>query len=92
MPPRHAPTHAPALTVLTAEPGLSLAAKGLAAFLLSRPPRPVPLAELFRSTSDPMPLISGAVRELVDAGMVERVASRTRDGMRERGGIQLVVR
>jgi len=35
MPPRHAPIHAPALTVLTAEPGLSLAAKGLAAFLLS---------------------------------------------------------
>jgi hypothetical protein len=92
MPPHRAPIHAPALTVLTAEPGLSLAAKGLAAFLLSRPPRPVPLAELFRSTSDPMPLISGAVRELVDAGMVERVASRTRDGMHERGGIQLVVR
>jgi hypothetical protein len=92
MPPRRAPIHAPALTVLTAEPGLSLAAKGLAAFLLSRPPRPVLLAELFRSTSDPMPLISGAVRELVDAGMVERVASRTRDGMCERGGIQLVVR
>jgi hypothetical protein len=87
-----APIHAPALTVLTAEPGLSLAAKGLAAFVLSRPPRPIPMAELFRSTSDPMPMISGAVRELLDAGMVERVATRKRDGMVERGGIQLIQR
>lgn len=88
--PNRAPIKAPALTVLTAEPGLSLAAKGLAANVLSRPPRPIPLAEVFRSTSDPMPMISGAVRELVDAGMVERVQTRHRGGMVERGGIQLV--
>jgi hypothetical protein len=92
MPPRRAPIHAPALTVLTGEPGLSLAAKGLAAFLLSRPRRPIPLAELFRSTSDGMPFINAAVRELVDVGIVERVATRERGGMVERGGIQLVQR
>lgn len=92
MPPRRAPIHAPALTALTAEPGLSLAAKGLAAFLLSRPRRPIPLAEVFRSTSDGMPFIKAAVRELVDLGMVERVATRERGGMVERGGIRLVQR
>jgi hypothetical protein len=90
--PNRAPIHAPALTVLTAEPGLSLAAKGLAAFLLTRPRRPVPMVELFRATSDPMPMISGAVRELESVGMVERVATRQRDGMKERGGIQLILR
>jgi hypothetical protein len=67
MPRSRAAIYAPALTVLTAEPGLSLAAKGLAAYLLSRPPRPITRAELFRSSSDPMPLIDGAVRELEHA-------------------------
>jgi len=78
----------PTLTVLTAEPGLSLAAKGLAAFVLSRPRRPITYAELFRSTSDPMPMISGAAAELVDVGMVERVKPRRR-GDRTSGGIVL---
>ncbi|HEX8135207.1 MAG TPA: hypothetical protein VF880_17485 [Actinomycetes bacterium] len=82
------PVSSPALTVLTAEPGLSLAAKGLAAFVLSRPPRPITFAELFRSTSDPMPLIAGAAAELVAAGMVERVPGRGR-GRRDTGGIVL---
>jgi hypothetical protein len=36
-----------------------------------------------------MPMIDHAIRELENAGMVERVATRGRDGMRERGGIQL---
>jgi hypothetical protein len=88
MPPSRAPIQAPALTVLTAEPGLSLAAKGLAAFVLSRPRRPITFVELFRSTSDPMPMISGAVRELVKAGMVETVRP-TKRGDRSTGGIQL---
>jgi hypothetical protein len=88
MPPSRAPITAPALTVLTAEPGLSLAAKGLAAFVLSRPRRPITFAELFRCTSDPMPLISGAAAELVDAGMVERVPPRRR-GDRASGAIVL---
>ncbi len=60
MPPSRAPITAPALTVLTAEPGLSLALKGLVAFVLSRRRRPITFAELFRSTSDPMPMIWGA--------------------------------
>jgi len=88
MPPSHAPITAPALTVLTAEPGLSLAAKGLAAFVLTRPRRPITRAELFRSTSDGMPFIEAAIRELVDAGMVERVPARRR-GDRASGGIVL---
>jgi hypothetical protein len=88
LPPSRAPIKAPALTVLTAEPGLSLAAKGLAAFVLCRPPRPISFAELFRSTSDPMPMISGAARELLAAGMVEPVPPRRR-GDRASGGIVL---
>jgi hypothetical protein len=88
--PNRAPINAPALTVLTAEPGLSLAAKGLAAFLLTRPRRPITRRELFSSTRDGMPFIDAAIRELETAGMVERVGTRTRDGMQERGGIQLV--
>jgi hypothetical protein len=83
------PIKAPALTVLTAEPGLSLAAKGLAAFLLSRPRRTITRVELFRSTRDGMPFIDAAIRELVDVGMVERVPTRRRDGMVEHGGIVL---
>jgi hypothetical protein len=88
MPPSRAPIKAPALTILTAQPGLSLAAKGLAAFVLTRPPRPITYAELFRSTSDPMPMISGAAAELIAAGMVERVPGRGR-GRRDTGGIVL---
>jgi hypothetical protein len=79
---------APALTVLTAEPGLSLAAKGLAAFVLSRPPRPISMGELFRTSSDTWPMIRTAVRELADAGMVEVLPPRRR-GDRATGAIQL---
>ena len=86
---RVAPVHDPALTILTAEPGLSLAAKGLAVFLLSRPPRPVTRAELFRCNADPMPLIDGAIRELEAVGMVERTPGRGRGRPRDTAGIQL---
>jgi hypothetical protein len=79
----------PALTVLTAEPGLSLGAKGLAAFLLSRPPRTVTREELFRSTSDPMSLIDYAIRELVAVGMIEQVPGRGRGRPRDTSGVQL---
>jgi hypothetical protein len=82
------PVPSPALTVLTAEPGLSLAAKGLAAFVLSRPPRPISMGELFRTSSDPWPMIRGAVRELADAGMVDVLPPRRR-GLRETGAIVL---
>jgi hypothetical protein len=82
------PVPSPALTVLTAEPGLSLAAKGLAAFVLSRPPRPISMGELFRTSSDPWPMIRGAVRELAEAGMVDVLPPRRR-GLRETGAIVL---
>jgi hypothetical protein len=90
MPRRQPAVHDPALSVLTAEPGLSLAAKGLAAFLLSRPPRPVSRAELFRCNSDGMPFIEAAIRELENVGMVERVRGRGRGRPRDTSGIQLV--
>ena len=89
MPRKVAPVHDPALIILTAEPGLSLAAKGLACFLLTRPPRPVTRAELFRCNLDGMPLIDGAIRELEAAGMVERVPGRGRGRPRDTAGIQL---
>jgi hypothetical protein len=89
MPRTQAPIRDPALCVLTAEPGLSLAAKGLAAFLLSRPVRPVTRAELFSSNSDGMPFIESAIRELEAVGMVERVPGRGRGRPRDTSGIQL---
>jgi hypothetical protein len=89
MPRTRAPIREPALCVLTAEPGLSLAAKGLAAFLLTRPPRPVTRAELFSSNSDGMPFIESAIRELEAVNMVERVPGRGRGRPRDTSGIQL---
>jgi hypothetical protein len=79
----------PALCVLTAEPGLSLSSKGLAAFLLSRPVRPVTRAELFRSNLDGMPFIDAAIRELEAVGMIERVPGRGRGRPRDSASIQL---
>jgi hypothetical protein len=86
--PNRAPIKAAALTILTAQPGLSLAAKGLAAYVLSRPPRPITRGELFRSTSDGMPFIDAAMRELVNVGMVETVPP-TKRRRNETGGIVL---
>ena len=90
MPRTRAPIREPALCVLTAEPGLSLSAKGLAAFLLTRPPRPITRAELFACNSDGMPFIESAIRELEAVGMVTRVAGRGRGRPRDTAGIQLV--
>jgi hypothetical protein len=90
MPRTRAPIREPALCVLTAEPGLSLSAKGLACYLLTRPPRPVTYGELFSVTSDPMSLIHYAARELEAVGMVTRVAGRGRGRPRDTAGIQLV--
>jgi hypothetical protein len=87
---RRPPVHDPALCVLTAEPGLSLSAKGLAAFLLTRPPRPITRAELFACNRDGMPFIESAIRELEACGMVTRVAGRGRGRPRDTAGIQLV--
>lgn len=86
---RKQPIRDPGLSILTAEPGLSLAAKGLAAYLLTRPPRPVTRAELFSANSDPMPMISGAIAELVAVGLVETVPGRGRGRPRDSAGIQL---
>jgi hypothetical protein len=86
-----APIKEPGLSILCAEPGLSLAAKGLASYLLTRPPRPITFAELFRANADPMPLIHGAVQELEAAGMVERVSGRGRGRPRDTAGIRLRV-
>jgi len=77
-----------ALTVLFAEADLSFSAKGILAFLLSRPPRVVTRAELYRSSKDGMPFIDAAVTELVTAGLVSLVPARRR-GDRASGGIKL---
>lgn len=90
MPPRRPPINHPALCVVFAEPDLTLSSKGLLAYLLSRPPRVVTRAELFRQNRDGMPMVDASIRELEAAGFVMRVPTRTRDGMREGGGIQLV--
>jgi hypothetical protein len=79
----------PALTILTAQPSMSLSAKGLAAFLLSRPPRVITRAELFRSNRDGMPFIDAAISELEAVGMIERVAGRGRGRPRDTAGIVL---
>jgi hypothetical protein len=85
------PIHDPGLSILTAEPGLSLAAKGLAAYLLTRPPRPVTRAELFSANSDGMPMINGAIAELLAVGLVETVPGRGRGRPRDTAGIRLRV-
>jgi hypothetical protein len=82
------PTANPALTVLFAEADLSLSAKGLAAFLLSRPPRTVTRAELFRSNKDGMPFIDAAIRELEQVGLAVKVPPRRR-GDKASGGVTL---
>jgi hypothetical protein len=89
MPRTQAPIREPALRVLTAEPGLSLAAKVLATYLLTRPPRPITRAELFSANNDGMPFIEAAIRELEAVGMVERVVGRGRGRPRDTSGIQL---
>jgi hypothetical protein len=64
----------PSLRAVFEDPGLSLAAKGALAFVLTRPPgtrvRP---EDLFASSSDPMPVITKAVRELARTGLVGSV-------------------
>lgn len=79
----------PALTVLSAEPGLSLAAKGLATFVLARPPRTITRAELYRCNADPMSMINAAIRELEAVGLIETVPGRGRGRPRDLSGIQL---
>jgi hypothetical protein len=54
-----------------ADPGLSFAAKGVLALVLSRPPGAVVgPGELFAASADPMEAIEHAVEELVHAGLL----------------------
>jgi hypothetical protein len=61
------------LCAMLADPGLSFAAKGVLALVLSRSPGAVlGAAELFAASADPMPVIEHAVDELVQAGLLTR--------------------
>jgi hypothetical protein len=65
------PVTAPELRAVLADPGLSFAAKGVLALVLSRPAGAVTgIGELFAASSDPMPVIERAVAELVQAGLL----------------------
>jgi hypothetical protein len=59
------------LRALLASPDLSFAAKGVLAFVLTRPPGArVGLAALFAASTDRMETITAAVRELSRMGLV----------------------
>jgi hypothetical protein len=68
-----------ALRSILADPDLSYTAKGVLAFVLSRPPGAVVTrAELLSCGRDPMHIIDAAVRELAHAGLIpaRRAAGR----------------
>jgi hypothetical protein len=59
------------LRAVLADPGLSFAAKGVLALVLSRPAGAViATGELFAASTDPMPQVEQAVTELVQAGLL----------------------
>ena len=59
------------LHAVFADPGLSFAAKGVLALVLSCPPGAViGTGELFATSADPMEVIERAVAELVHAGLL----------------------
>ncbi len=65
------PVSARALRVVLADPGLSFAAKGVLALVLSRPPGAViGSGELFAASADAMAVVERAVAELVHAGLL----------------------
>jgi len=73
-----------------ADPSLSLAAKGVLALVLTRPPGAViTRATLFESNRDPMTVIDAAVKELAQRGLVATVAPAKRNAPRRSGGIRL---
>lgn len=88
MPKVRQPVRDPALAVLMREPGLTLAAKAVACYCLTVPPRLIRYSELFSTSADPMPMVRAACAELVKVGLVEHVPGRGR-GNRDGGGIQL---
>jgi hypothetical protein len=74
---------------LLAASDLSLAAKGLLSYIVTRPPGTVVTkAELFQASSDSMATIESAAGELVRHGLVGTVPGRGR-GNRASGGITL---
>jgi hypothetical protein len=65
------PISAAELRAVLADPGLSFAAKGVLALVLSRPPGAViGTSGLFAAAADPMLPIEQAVAELVQAGLL----------------------
>ncbi len=65
------PITAPEVRAVLADPGLSFAARGVLALVLSRPAGAViGIGELFSTSTDPMPVIEQAVAELVQAGLL----------------------
>ncbi len=73
-----------------ADPSLSLAAKGILAFVLSRPAgKVVTRAELFESNRDPISVIDKAIKELAQGGFISTVPPAKRSAPRRSGGITL---
>jgi hypothetical protein len=65
------PASAAELHAVLADPGLSFAAKGVLALVLSRPAGAViDVGELFAASADPLALVERAVAELVQAGLL----------------------
>jgi hypothetical protein len=65
------------------DPALSLAAKGLLAVVLTRPPGArVSQADLFATSSDPLTTIHKAARELARTGLVGTFSGRAGNGVR----------
>jgi hypothetical protein len=65
------PITAAELRAVLCDPGLSLAAKGALALVLSRPPGAViGVGELFATSADPLEVIDSAIDELVHAGLL----------------------
>ena len=78
------------LNGVMSDPALSLAAKGILAFTLTRPPGTVVTrAELFESNRDPITAIDKAIKELAQSGFISTVPPAKRSAPRRSGGITL---
>jgi hypothetical protein len=75
---------------VSADPNLSLAAKGILAFVLTRPPGAVVTrAELFESNRDSISVIDAAIKELAQGRFISTVPPAKRSAPRRSGGIRL---
>ncbi len=78
------------LNGVMSDPTLSLAAKGILAFVLTRPAgATVTRAELFASNRDPITAIDKAIKELAQSGVISTVPPAKRSAPRRSGGITL---